>query len=99
MDVAYNWPSDIKEIWPADDFYGDWTHEHVEAIHAQEGTGCKNCDGPTTGLWWFPRDGDLYCFYCALQMQRELGVKFKPIPTTAQIEAWRAAEAQGIGVN
>ena len=42
--------------------FNNLTHEDVEQIHAQEGTGCKACDNnPTTGGWWRCQ-GDIYCF-------------------------------------
>jgi hypothetical protein len=75
------------------------TREDVEQIHAEQGTGCKWCESPTTEDGWWDCGYDIYCFGCALKLNEELGVEGRLIPTREQVETWAAWQAMGIGIN
>lgn len=74
----------------------DFTQEGIEECHAKHDLGCKACDARTTEFGWFYLTGDVYCFACALEMDKELGSESEIIPTRDQVAQRRELEAVGI---
>lgn len=94
---------DAKLQAELDQIMADWmalTHEDIQEMAEREGRGCKACDATHSSCSWWRGSGDIYCYTCALELERELGdVTFTRVETREQRDTLAAWAAAGIGAN